>query len=179
METTTENCNKLKGKVVEPTPDGYIYKTLVTPKAQGALRKRGWKDCKNQRTRQLAMRWRLLRVSEATPIKSRQHNSKCELSKNNYKRHAKVDGEGPWGLNPTWRSTGNQGTIRTGETGFLREEHTNWLSKAKCVILNIEVIWGRGALPHSLLYCSWVNSIEVSAFINKLKTYSVQILRPL
>lgn len=27
--------------------------------------------------------------------------SKCELSKNDYKRRAKVDGESHWGLNPT------------------------------------------------------------------------------
>ena len=62
-----------KGRVVDSSPNGYIYKTIPTPKAQEIVHKR-WKDCKSQKAREFAVRLYLLVISEATPIKSHQHD---------------------------------------------------------------------------------------------------------
>ena len=67
----------------------------------------------------------LLAISEATPIKSHQHNY-VNMS---YIRTT-IDmpmwiGEWPQGHNPTKTSMGNQGTLKVGEIAFPKEEHTN------------------------------------------------------
>jgi hypothetical protein len=41
METTTENHNQSKCRVVEHSPNGYNDKNISAPEAQGALQKRG------------------------------------------------------------------------------------------------------------------------------------------
>jgi hypothetical protein len=43
----------------------------------------------------------------------------------------------PRGLNPTQRTTGNQGILRAEEIVFPRGEHTKNLSNSKCSTLNI------------------------------------------
>lgn len=45
---------------------------IPTPKAQGALWKREWKGCKNQRIRNLPVRLHLLTIAESIPMKSHQ-----------------------------------------------------------------------------------------------------------
>lgn len=50
-------------------PSGYICKAAPTPKAQGILENMGQKNCRSQRTREFAVRFCLLPVSEATLTK--------------------------------------------------------------------------------------------------------------
>ena len=66
--------NQSKFRVVEFSPNRYIYNLTPTPKAQGSLKKRRQKDCKSRKNLEFCVRLCLLGMSEATPIKSHQHN---------------------------------------------------------------------------------------------------------
>jgi hypothetical protein len=52
---------------MEPSPNGYIDKNAVTPKAQGTLLRRGEKDCKSQRIREFAVRLCLSNIKSYAP----------------------------------------------------------------------------------------------------------------
>lgn len=71
MDTTIENHNQSKYKVVEPS--GYIYKKTSAPKAQGTLQKSGQRDFKSKRIREFAVRLGLLIKSEMRFLQSQQH----------------------------------------------------------------------------------------------------------
>ena len=49
-ETTTEKYNPSKCRAVEVRPNGYIYITTPSPKAQGSLQKRGKKTVRPRET---------------------------------------------------------------------------------------------------------------------------------
>ena len=74
MKTITENYNQSQHRVMEPSPDEYIYRTTTIPKAQGNFRKKGWKNCKTLRIRKLTMKHCLLGMSEAVLITLHQHD---------------------------------------------------------------------------------------------------------
>lgn len=49
------------------------YKTTPAPKALGKLQKRGWKNCRSQRTREFSMRLNVMVRSDTISIKSHDH----------------------------------------------------------------------------------------------------------
>lgn len=102
MVTITEEHSQLKCILMEPSPSGYIYNTTLAPKAWV---KRGWKDCKSQRIREFAVRLYVLVVSEATPIKSHQHDCP-KVKKDSSSRHSKVDGRKPTRPQPYTKNYG-------------------------------------------------------------------------
>lgn len=53
METSTEDHNQSKDRVVKPSPNKYIYKTMSRPKTQGSLQK-GGREITSERSRKLA-----------------------------------------------------------------------------------------------------------------------------
>ena len=76
---------------MEPNPNGYIYKTTPTPKAQGTLQKQGQKDSKSQEIGEFAVR-----LCPPHDVRSYTHKvspmwlPKQELNKDSDKRHANV-----------------------------------------------------------------------------------------
>lgn len=79
-----------------PNPNGYIYKITLVPKAQGFWFKRRQKDCKSLIFREFAVRWLILDMSEATPVKiSSTRMPRHELNKDINNRLGKVDGRKP------------------------------------------------------------------------------------
>jgi len=73
METTTENHNQSICRAVEPSPNGYIYKTFPHLRLREHCRKQA-EDCKSQKIREFAVRPHHLVTSEATLVKSHQHD---------------------------------------------------------------------------------------------------------
>lgn len=72
---STENHNQSKCRVVGPSPNGYIYTTLLNPKFSVHCRRGGRKKkCDSQRIKEFAIRLNLLVLSEETPIKSHQND---------------------------------------------------------------------------------------------------------
>jgi hypothetical protein len=65
MDTTTENHNLSKCRVVEHSPSGISINTPA-PKTQETLRKKGWRERKGQRVQEFAGRLCFLVISEAT-----------------------------------------------------------------------------------------------------------------
>lgn len=61
-------------RVVEPSRNGCTYKTPPACKAQEALWKRGRKDCESQGIGEFLVRLCLLDRSEATSVKTHQHD---------------------------------------------------------------------------------------------------------
>jgi hypothetical protein len=77
---------------------GISLSNTPTPKAQGTVHKRGWRECRSRRISKLAVRLcLLLKMSDATPIKSLQHDFPRMKPMN----MPKWMGESPRGLNPT------------------------------------------------------------------------------
>lgn len=136
-QTTTEKLQPINIQSCKPSSNGYIYNTLPpTPKAQGMLWKREWKDCKSHRIREFAVRLHPLATSEATPIKSYQQDCPNEswtrMTPMSMPSHT---GKSPQGLNPMCRTTGHWGKLGAREAILPRREHTNWLSSAKWLAL--------------------------------------------
>lgn len=107
---------------MEPSSSGFIYETIPAPKAQGILQKIEQKDCKSQGIRECAVRVCLLIMSEATPIKSRQHGCLIMSQTRTTKDMPKQAGKTP------------QASIRhkncrplRDKSVFHREEYSNWL----------------------------------------------------
>jgi hypothetical protein len=69
-----KNTAKSKCRVVDPSPNKYIYKTIPVRKTQGTLEKGEQKDCESQRIREFAVRLHSPGMSGTTPVKSHQHN---------------------------------------------------------------------------------------------------------
>jgi hypothetical protein len=128
MEMITENHNQLKGRVVEPSPNGYSYKVphphLVRLRA--CFQKRRQKGCKRQRIGEFAVRLCLLVTSETALIKSLQHHwphlSWTRMPSMNTSNWTK---RSSWDLSPTRRTTDNWRRLGMGEVAFPKEEHTN------------------------------------------------------
>lgn len=70
-----ENHNQSKCRVVKPSPNGDIYKTLCTEGLGKHCRRWGQKDCKSQRIREFAVGSSLLVMSESTSIHCHQHDN--------------------------------------------------------------------------------------------------------
>lgn len=61
------NHKQPKCRVVEPSPEEYVYHTTLVPKVQGTLQKRGWNGDESHRAGEFDERVCLLETSEATP----------------------------------------------------------------------------------------------------------------
>ena len=58
----------------ETLPNEYMCSTAPASVAQETLQKRDWENCESQRIRAFVLRLCLLGMSEATPIKTPQHD---------------------------------------------------------------------------------------------------------
>lgn len=67
--TVTSVRTRIQMQSVDPSPNGYIYKTTSTPKAERTLQKGGGKFVKAKGSESL-----LLVISEATPLRSHQYD---------------------------------------------------------------------------------------------------------
>lgn len=56
-----------KRRIMEPSPDEYVYHMTLVPKVWGTLQKRVWNGNENHRAREFDKRVCLLETSEATP----------------------------------------------------------------------------------------------------------------
>lgn len=67
----TENVKRVKSRVEEPSPSGYIYSTTPVAEFHGSLQKREWEECKSQRN---GVCWETVspKMSKLTLIKSQQ-----------------------------------------------------------------------------------------------------------
>ena len=74
MEITTENHNQSKCRAVEISSKSCIYKQFLNLRFREQTLRKGGKIFKSHRNREFAMRLCLLVISEATPIKSHQHD---------------------------------------------------------------------------------------------------------
>lgn len=128
MENIYRKPKPIQMQSWKPWSNGYIYNKTPKPKVQWSLQMKGWKDCK--RIRRVSVRLCHQAMSEATSIKTHQHNY---LNKN-WTRTTAVDmvkwtreNPRPQPYMKNSRQLRNADLLTGGKTAFTREENTNWL----------------------------------------------------
>lgn len=133
METTTENQNQSNVELQS------LFTTLLHPRLREYYGKENRDDCKNLRTMEFVVRLCLLVMSKDNHKVSPRWLAKHELNKDDITRHAKVDKENSWGLNPAHRTTDNSGMLRAGEMVFPGKS-TQMLSQYQIVLIQSSTI---------------------------------------
>lgn len=72
IETITEKHNYSECRIMEPSSNGYIYKTVLHVRLKEHCQ-RSYKDCKSQRIMKFSVGFCLLAISESITIQSQQH----------------------------------------------------------------------------------------------------------
>lgn len=125
METATEKQNQSKYRVVEPSPNGYIYKISPQWSLKGYHRSSWWKDCKNQWVRDFAV------IVSSSNVWNYAHNShRYDCLNMSWTKMAPMD-MSKWARKSPWRPQHYvriTGSWAKREVVFPREEHTNRLS---------------------------------------------------